>query len=78
MRELLNRLSKGLDRTLNKIEEVLDFENPLPGRNIYKILQHKEDSRLIDETVDYLRDNRNIENKTVILSCGLELTLEIV
>jgi len=73
----LSRFSNMMEVTFRKISQNLDFENPLPGRNIDAILENPEDKRKLDDAVEYLKQHSDVRTKEVVLSDNQTLTISI-
>jgi len=79
MKNIIIRILENLDYTIKRMKRNLaDPEDMYIGeRHFYEILNHPQDWRLIEQTMQYLKDNPTIKRKEITLSDGFKTEVEI-
>jgi len=73
----LAKLQDMFEVTFGKVSQSLDFENPLPDRNINQILENPVDKQKLDEAVELLKQNKTMKSTEIILSDKETLIISI-
>lgn len=75
------KLYKNLDNVVVKIFNILDMssinDSEKDNIEIYKILENPSDEILFNETVEFLRKNKNVKQKEISLSNKESLIISI-